>query len=68
MKKVSELEGGTSSEWTGYTPESRASELLLGLGIPVGPAFRPDKLKVAPGWKLQVLLSAGVLSEYYCAR
>jgi hypothetical protein len=40
----------------GYTAESRAGELLLGLGIPLEQHFGPMS-EVAPGWKLRVLLA-----------
>lgn len=44
------------AELDGYTAESRAGELLLGLGIPLE---QHDGLMsaVAPGWKLRVLLA-----------
>lgn len=43
-------------EMDGYTAESRAGELLLGVGIPVEQHFGPMSA-VAPGWKLRVLLA-----------
>ncbi|MFN6969776.1 MAG: ATP-binding cassette domain-containing protein, partial [Rheinheimera sp.] len=43
-------------EMDGYTAESRAGELLLGVGIPVEQHFGPMS-SVAPGWKLRVLLA-----------
>ena len=47
--KVGELEG-EFAEMDGYTAESRAGELLLGLGIPLEQHFGPMS-EVAPGWK-----------------
>ncbi len=43
------------AEYGGYTAESRAGELLLGVGIPSEQHFGPMS-EVAPGWKLRVLL------------
>ena len=43
------------SEFDGYSAESRAGELLLGVGIPFEQHFGPMS-EVAPGWKLRVLL------------
>jgi len=43
------------AEYGGYTAESRAGELLLGVGIPSAQHFGPMS-EVAPGWKLRVLL------------
>jgi len=43
------------AEYGGYTAESRAGELLLGVGIPAEQHFGPMS-DVAPGWKLRVLL------------
>ncbi len=43
-------------EMDGYTAESRAGELLLGVGIPLEQHFGPMSA-VAPGWKLRVLLA-----------
>ena len=45
--KVAELEG-EFAEMDGYTAESRAGELLLGLGIPLERHFGPMS-EVAPG-------------------
>ncbi|HBK37612.1 MAG TPA: ABC-F family ATPase, partial [Halomonas sp.] len=42
------------AELGGYTAESRAGELLLGLGIPIEQHTGPMS-EVAPGWKLRVL-------------
>src|SRR5690554_7146317 len=41
------------AEMDGYTAESRAGELLLGLGIPLEQHFGPMS-EVAPGWKLRI--------------
>ncbi|MBB52399.1 MAG: ABC-F family ATPase [Pseudomonadales bacterium] len=46
----------------GYTAESRAGELLLGLGIPLEQHFGPMS-EVAPGWKLRVLLAQALFSD-----
>jgi ATPase subunit of ABC transporter with duplicated ATPase domains len=43
------------AEYDGYTAESRAGELLLGVGIPIEQHNGPMS-EVAPGWKLRVLL------------
>jgi ATPase subunit of ABC transporter with duplicated ATPase domains len=43
------------AEYDGYTAESRAGELLLGVGIPTDKHNGPMR-EVAPGWKLRVLL------------
>ena len=50
------------AELDGYTAESRAGELLLGLGIPLEQHFGPMS-EVAPGWKLRVLLAQALVSE-----
>jgi ATPase subunit of ABC transporter with duplicated ATPase domains len=52
--RAAELEG-KFAEYDGYTAESRASELLLGAGIPIEQHTGPMS-EVAPGWKLRVLL------------
>ncbi|GKT11056.1 MAG: hypothetical protein ISEC1_P0019 [Thiomicrorhabdus sp.] len=49
-------------EMDGYTAESRAGELLLGLEIPVEQHFGPMS-EVAPGWKLRVLLAQALFSD-----
>jgi len=49
-------------EMDGYTSESRAGELLLGLEIPVEQHFGPMS-EVAPGWKLRVLLAQALFSD-----
>ena len=59
--KVGELEG-EFAEMDGYTAESRAGELLLGLGIPLEQHFGPMS-EVAPGWKLRVLLTQALFAN-----
>ena len=49
-------------ELDGYTAESRAGELLIGVGIPVGMHTGPMKA-VAPGFKLRVLLAQALFSD-----
>ena len=49
-------------EMDGYTAESRAGELLLGVGIPVEQHYGLMS-EVAPGWKLRVLLSQVLFSD-----
>jgi ATPase subunit of ABC transporter with duplicated ATPase domains len=49
-------------EMDGYTAESRAGELLLGLDIPVEQHFGLMS-EVAPGWKLRVLLAQALFSD-----
>ncbi|MBS7660676.1 ABC-F family ATPase [Pseudomonas lalucatii] len=58
---VAELET-EFAELDGYTAESRAGELLLGLGIPLAQHFGPMS-EVAPGWKLRVLLAQALFSD-----
>ncbi|MDH4566695.1 ABC-F family ATPase [Pseudomonas sp. BN414] len=58
---VAELET-EFAEMDGYTAESRAGELLLGLGIPLSQHFGPMS-EVAPGWKLRVLLAQALFSD-----
>ncbi len=50
------------AEYGGYTAEARASELLLGLGIPVAQHAGPMSA-VAPGWKLRVLLAQALFGD-----
>ncbi len=50
------------AEMDGYTAESRAGELLLGLDIPLEQHFGPMS-EVAPGWKLRVLLAQALFSD-----
>ena len=50
------------AEFDGYTAESRAGELLLGLGIPLSQHNGPMS-EVSPGWKLRVLLAQALFSD-----
>jgi ATPase subunit of ABC transporter with duplicated ATPase domains len=50
------------AEIDGYSAESRAGELLLGLDIPIEQHYGPMS-EVAPGWKLRVLLAQALFSE-----
>ena len=59
--KVAELEV-TFAELDGYTAESRAGELLLGLEIPLEQHTGPMSA-VAPGWKLRVLLAQALFAD-----
>jgi len=59
--RAAELEA-EFAEMDGYTAESRAGELLLGLGIPL-PQHRGNMSAVAPGWKLRVLLAQVLFSD-----
>ncbi|MCL5043475.1 MAG: ABC-F family ATPase [Gammaproteobacteria bacterium] len=59
--KVAELET-EYAEMDGYTAESRAGELLLGLGIPLSQHSGPMS-EVAPGWKLRVLLAQALFAD-----
>ncbi|MBT3968305.1 MAG: ATP-binding cassette domain-containing protein, partial [Gammaproteobacteria bacterium] len=59
--KVADLEV-LFAEMDGYTAESRAGELLLGLEIPVEQHDGPMSA-VAPGWKLRVLLAQALFSD-----
>ena len=59
--KVAELEM-EFAEMDGYTAESRAGELLMGVGIPIE-LHSGDMSKVAPGWKLRVLLAQALFSD-----
>ncbi|WP_106476507.1 ABC-F family ATPase [Phytohalomonas tamaricis] len=58
---VAELET-QFAEMDGYTAESRAGELLLGLGIPLEQHFGPMSA-VSPGWKLRVLLAQALFAD-----
>ncbi|RTZ67475.1 MAG: ABC-F family ATPase [Aquificaceae bacterium] len=49
-------------EMDGYTAESRAGELLLGVGIPLEQHNGPMSA-VAPGWKLRVLLAQALFAD-----
>lgn len=59
--RVSELEV-EYAELDGYSAESTAGELLLGVGIPEEQHFGPMS-EVAPGWKLRVLLAQALFSD-----
>ncbi|MDX1336107.1 MAG: ATP-binding cassette domain-containing protein, partial [Gammaproteobacteria bacterium] len=59
--RAAELEG-EFAEMDGYTAESRAGELLLGVGIPLEQHNGPMS-EVAPGWKLRVLLAQVLFSD-----
>ena len=50
------------AEYDGYTAESRAGELLLGVGIPTEQHNGPMS-QVAPGWKLRVLLCQALFAN-----
>jgi ATPase subunit of ABC transporter with duplicated ATPase domains len=50
------------AEYDGYTAESRAGELLLGVGIPTEQHTGPMR-EVAPGWKLRVLLCQALFAN-----
>jgi len=50
------------AEYGGYTSESRAGELLLGLGVPTAQHQGPMSA-VAPGWKLRVLLAQALFGD-----
>ncbi|WP_158379595.1 ABC-F family ATPase [Candidatus Williamhamiltonella defendens] len=49
-------------EMDGYSAESRAGELLLGVGIPTKKHNGPMS-DIAPGWKLRVLLAQALFSD-----
>lgn len=59
--RAGELEADFA-EMDGYTAESRAGELLIGVGIPVEQHYGLMS-EVAPGWKLRVLLAQVLFSE-----
>lgn len=59
--QVAELET-RFAEMDGYTAESRAGELLLGLDIPLSQHAGPMSA-IAPGWKLRVLLAQALFAE-----
>jgi ATPase subunit of ABC transporter with duplicated ATPase domains len=59
--KVADLEV-EFAELDGYTAESRAGELLLGLDIPLEQHFGLMSA-VAPGWKLRVLLAQALFAN-----
>jgi ATPase subunit of ABC transporter with duplicated ATPase domains len=58
---VAELEVAFA-EMDGYTADSRAGELLLGLDIPLEQHNGPMSA-LAPGWKLRVLLAQALFSD-----
>jgi ATPase subunit of ABC transporter with duplicated ATPase domains len=49
-------------ELDGYSAESKAGELLLGLDIPLEQHYEPMSA-VAPGWKLRVLLAQALFAS-----
>ena len=59
--RAAELEG-VYAEYDGYTAESRAGELLAGVGIPFEQHDGPMS-SVAPGWKLRVLLAQALFAD-----
>ena len=59
--KVADLEV-EFAELDGYTAESRAGELLLGVGIPLE-QHAGLMSAVAPGWKLRVLLAQAMFAD-----
>ena len=59
--KAAELEA-LFAEYDGYTAESRAGELLLGVGIPTEQHNGPMSA-IAPGWKLRVLLAQALFAN-----
>ncbi|MGY0219283.1 ABC-F family ATPase [Endozoicomonadaceae bacterium StTr2] len=59
--KVADLEVAFA-EMDGYTAESRAGELLLGVGIPLE-QHNGLMSAVAPGWKLRVLLAQALFAD-----
>lgn len=59
--QVAELEV-RFAELDGYTAESRAGELLLGLEIPLSQHSGPMR-NIAPGWKLRVLLAQALFAN-----
>lgn len=59
--KVAELEM-EFAELDGYTAESRAGELLLGVGIPTEQHAGPMS-EIAPGFKLRVLLAQALFAD-----
>ncbi len=59
--RVGDLES-QYAEMDGYSAESRAGELLIGVGIPVEQHYGKMS-EVAPGWKLRVLLAQALFSD-----
>lgn len=69
LEKMSEEDGMKAAELEvsfgeldGYSAESRAGELLLGIGIPEHQHAGPMSA-VAPGWKLRVLLTQALFAD-----
>lgn len=59
--KVADLET-EFAEMDGYSAESRAGELLMGVGIDVAQHYG-SMSEIAPGWKLRVLLAQALFSD-----
>ena len=59
--RVGDLES-QYAEMDGYSAESRAGELLMGVGIPVEQHYG-SMSEIAPGWKLRVLLAQALFSD-----
>lgn len=59
--RVGDLES-QYAEMDGYSAESRAGELLMGVGIPVEQHYGLMS-EVAPGWKLRVLLAQALFAD-----
>ncbi|WP_281558316.1 ABC-F family ATPase [Thalassomonas sp. RHCl1] len=59
--RVGDLES-EYAEMDGYSAESRAGELLMGVGIPVEQHYGKMS-EVAPGWKLRVLLAQALFAD-----
>lgn len=59
--KVADLES-QYAEMDGYSAESRAGELLLGVGIPIEQHYG-SMSEIAPGWKLRVLLAQALFAN-----
>lgn len=59
--RAADLEG-VFAEYDGYTAQSRAGELLLGLEIPTD-QHQLLMSELAPGWKLRVLLAQALFSN-----
>ncbi|SUA60478.1 Uncharacterized ABC transporter ATP-binding protein YheS [Oligella urethralis] len=59
--RAAELEA-KFAEYDGYTAEARASELLLGLELPIE-QHRLRMSEIVPGWKLRVLLAQALFSN-----
>jgi len=59
--RAAELEN-VYAEYGGYTAEARASELLLGVGIPTE-QHNGLMSAIAPGWKLRVLLAQALFAN-----